>query len=63
MPSGSVDVLESTATLRPVGVATIRGVGATFGGGAVTVTAVVVVAEAPSSSVTVRPTVYVPAAA
>ena len=36
MPSGSVDVLESTATLRPVGVATIRGVGATFGGGGVT---------------------------
>ncbi len=65
MPSGSLEPVPETFTVRwlMTGVP-ITAVGAWFGGGvAATVTWRVTVPVSPSSSVTVRRTVYVPSAA
>ena len=56
-PSGSVDVDASTDRVRSLAEAVNDAVGATFAGGAETVTWPVTVPMAPSSSVTVRVTV------
>ena len=64
VPSESLDAAESTDAVRSAAVAVNDADGGWFGGGGpVTVTCRVVLAVAPSSSVTVNVTVYVPAVA